>query len=81
MGEKKIAASKSAAVEIPVEIREVVDWLNNERKEHGLQKYSVAVVIEAMITEGVGHDWRRHLETIDQRKKEKQTGRGRPRKK
>lgn len=80
MGEKKAVAVRGAVVEIPAEIRAAVDRLNAERKEQGVQKYSVAVVVEAMATEGANHDWIQHLEAIDQRKKQKQTGRGRPRK-
>jgi hypothetical protein len=82
MGEnrKNRAAGKSAAVDLPAGARDLINLVNGPREEQGLPKYSVALIVEAMATEGMLHDWHRHLETIDQRKKQTQTGRGRPRK-
>lgn len=80
MGENK--RGKTCVVEIPDAIREIADEVNAERNLlNNLPKYSISVVIEAMAIEGAKQQWQQTAETLFRKKREKQTGRGRPRKK
>lgn len=72
---------RTCVVEIPENARSQYEQTNTERRAAGLPKLPLAVILEAMITEGIRGNWKQHAEEIQRRKSASQTGRGRPRKK
>lgn len=71
----------TCVVEIPADVREIANNVKNQRKAAGLPKYSIQVIIEAMVDVGKRGDWQPVAETLFQKKRKEQTGRGRPKKK
>lgn len=80
MGENKKKRRTSCAVEVGEDILEIADAINMERSVNKIPKYSIAVIVEAMVTVGKGGDWQPVAETLFLEKRKTQTGRGRPRK-
>lgn len=77
---KKRRTRTSCAVEVGADVLKIADAINAERSANKIPKYSIAVIIEAMADVGKRGDWQPVAEQLFQEKRQKQTGRGRPRK-
>lgn len=80
MGETKKKRRTSCAVEVGADVLEIAGAINAQRSAEKKPKYSIVVIVEAMVDVGKIGDWQPVAEQLFQEKRQNQTGRGRPRK-